>query len=583
MKKRILLIFVYFFFALSFSYSETIELKPIVVIPHTGELSHSLSSFYSKGLDNESSYASAEESLSYFPSLDLRKRGSFGVQQDLSIRGSIFEDNKVLINGIEVNDAQTGHFSLEIPFLPEDLEKVSLSANSQRVDFRLKKPESSGGVLRTSWGEYGFKKNLLSTNFPLKRVKNRLSFGHRQAKASIEDTDFETYNFTLDSLIENENSEFELVYGFLKKDFGAGGFYAAPMYAQEEEHTSQHFFSLRSLFKEDGFDFQVTPFFRRHTDKFILDRHNPSFYTNYHKTYSYGIDNNLRMDDEGILLNWGFKGDKITSTNLGNHRRSKSYLSIDLEGGDKTLLFFKTNLNGIYYSGRGIKGFSDFEAGHYFSDFLSLSFLYSRVLREPSFTELYYSSPSNIGNSGLKLQKMDNFEVKLLYSGSSAKAGVSLFFRNQHNTIDWVRDSSADPWKAKNAGRIKARGADLNFDLDSKTKYLKKISFKYSFLDLQGGNDYNYSKYLFNYIKNRFLIQPEFSFKERLEIKPVFIIEKPQSSRARLIADLNIVYGFSHNLSLSLSGKNIFNEEYEELESVKASPRWWRISLDLTF
>ena len=582
MKKELVLISVYLFLTQSFSYPEIIELEPIIVEPHAGG-KEEISPFYSKRLGNESFYSSAEDALSYFPSLDLRKRGSFGIQQDLSVRGSNFEDNRILVNGIEVNDAQTGHFSLETPFLSEDLESVSLSANSQRVDFRLKKPESSGGVLKTSWGEYGFKKEALSVNFPLKRVKNRLSFGHRQAKASIEDTDFETYNFTLDSIIEKENSEFELVYGFLKKDFGAGGFYAAPVYMQEEEHTSQHFFSLRSLFKEDGFNFQVTPFFRRHSDKFILDRHNPSFYTNSHKTYSYGIDNNLRMDDKGILLNWGFKGDKITSTNLGNHGRGKSYLAINLEGGDKNFLFLKTDLNWIYYSGQGIKGFSDFEARHYFSDFLSLSFLYSRVLREPSFTELYYSSPSNMGNPGLKLQKMDNFEVKLLYSGSSAKAGVSLFFRNQHNTIDWVRNSKSDPWQAENAGRIKARGADFNFDLDPRIKFLKKIGFKYSFLDLQGGNNYNYSKYLFNYIKNRFLIQPELSFKERLKIKPVLIIEKPRSSRSRLIADLSIIYGFSGNLSLSLSGKNIFNEEYEELESVKASPRWWRISLDLTF
>lgn len=581
MKKRIILTSAYLFFILPFAYPETIELKPIVVEPHTEE--GNTSPFYSEELGGVYSYTSAEDALSYFPSLDLRKRGSFGIQQDLSVRGSIFEDNRISINGIEVNDSQTGHFSLEIPFLPEDLEKVSLSANSQRVDFRLKKPESSGGILKTSLGEYGFKRDILLLNFPLKELKNRLSFEHRKAKASVEDTDFETYNFTLDSLIENENSEFELVYGFLKKDFGAGGFYAAPVYMQEEEHTSQHFFSLRSLFKEDRFSFEVTPFFRRHTDKFILDRHNPYFYTNYHRTYSYGVDNNLKMDGRGILLNWGFKGDKITSTNLGNHRRGKSYLSMNLEGGDKSLLFFRTNLGGIYYSGRGLESFSDFKAGHCFSDSLSLSLLYSRVLREPSFTELYYSSPSNIGSSSLKLQKMDNFEVKLLYSGSPVKAGISLFFRNQQDTIDWVRNSSADPWQAKNAGRMKARGADLNIDLDSRIRFLKKIAFKYSFLDLQGNDDYSHSKYLFNYIKNRFLIQPEFSFKERLKIQPVFIIEKPQYSRTRLIADLSIVYGLSDNLSLSLSGKNIFNEEYEELESVKASPRWWRISFSVTF
>jgi len=48
-------------------------------------------------------------------SVDIRQRGPMGVQSDISIRGSSFEQTLVLLNGLRINDAETSHFNLDIP------------------------------------------------------------------------------------------------------------------------------------------------------------------------------------------------------------------------------------------------------------------------------------------------------------------------------------------------------------------------------------------------------------------------------------------------------------------------------------
>src|SRR5580658_5619950 len=58
--------------------------------------------------------------------LDLQEREPGGFQADLSIRGGSFEQTLVLLNGLRVNDAQTGHFNLDLPIPLEMLSSVEV-------------------------------------------------------------------------------------------------------------------------------------------------------------------------------------------------------------------------------------------------------------------------------------------------------------------------------------------------------------------------------------------------------------------------------------------------------------------------
>ena len=69
---------------------------------------------------------SIAEVLANLPGLDIRQRGPFGVQADLSIDGGSFEQTALLINGIKINDPQTGHHLLNLPFSPNMIERIEV-------------------------------------------------------------------------------------------------------------------------------------------------------------------------------------------------------------------------------------------------------------------------------------------------------------------------------------------------------------------------------------------------------------------------------------------------------------------------
>ena len=53
-------------------------------------------------------------------SVDLRQRGQSNIQTDVSIRGSTFGQTLILLNGLRLNDVQSGHHNLDIPVAPKN-------------------------------------------------------------------------------------------------------------------------------------------------------------------------------------------------------------------------------------------------------------------------------------------------------------------------------------------------------------------------------------------------------------------------------------------------------------------------------
>ncbi|NMC98969.1 MAG: TonB-dependent receptor plug domain-containing protein [Bacteroidales bacterium] len=70
--------------------------------------------------------SSIADVLDYMGTVDVRQRGVNNVQADLSIRGGNYEQTLVMVNGVPVNDPQTGHHSLNIPIDYTCIERIEL-------------------------------------------------------------------------------------------------------------------------------------------------------------------------------------------------------------------------------------------------------------------------------------------------------------------------------------------------------------------------------------------------------------------------------------------------------------------------
>lgn len=69
---------------------------------------------------------SIQDLLVYVANIDVIQRGGHGVQADISIRGGSFDQNAVLLNGVNLSNSHTGHYSFDIPINLSDIERIEI-------------------------------------------------------------------------------------------------------------------------------------------------------------------------------------------------------------------------------------------------------------------------------------------------------------------------------------------------------------------------------------------------------------------------------------------------------------------------
>ena len=70
--------------------------------------------------------ASIADVLRLASSMDVRARGERGVQSDFAVRGAGFGQMLVLVDGVRINDAQSGHHNGDIPVPIELIDRVEI-------------------------------------------------------------------------------------------------------------------------------------------------------------------------------------------------------------------------------------------------------------------------------------------------------------------------------------------------------------------------------------------------------------------------------------------------------------------------
>ena len=66
------------------------------------------------------------------------------------------------------------------------------------------------------------------------------------------------------------------------------------------------------------------------------------------------------------------------------------------------------------------------------------AFSWNKALRMPTFTDLYYKSPNQEGNTGLKPEETQEYSFQARYAFEGFSAGLKGFYRKGTNMIDWV-------------------------------------------------------------------------------------------------------------------------------------------------
>ena len=69
---------------------------------------------------------SLPELLQHISGIDIRRRGINSTQADINIQGGSFEQVLILLNGVRMTDAQTGHHNMYLPISIQNIERIEI-------------------------------------------------------------------------------------------------------------------------------------------------------------------------------------------------------------------------------------------------------------------------------------------------------------------------------------------------------------------------------------------------------------------------------------------------------------------------
>lgn len=423
---------------------------------------------------------SAVDLLRSDPSLNLQARGPEGVQADLSIRGTTFEQSLVLVNGMRVNDPEAGHLNLDVSVPLDAITRIDILHGSGSTFYGsdaiggavnlLTGPPAPGATLvfRSGAGSYGSLQNHLRGSFSAGPLTEQITASRDQSDGFIADRDYASNAAASESWLKSALGSTDILLATSDRPYGANQFYGN--YNSWERTKGWLAIAQQQLGARTAASFG----YRRHTDEFILFRDRPAVYENNHVTSSYQAD--LRRADElgrNTTVSYGLEenGDTIHSNSLGKHARNQGagYANISL----RSLKRLSLALGGreeVFSGGDSV--FSPSVAGALtVTSGLRLRAAAGHGFRLPTYVDLYYSDPATIGNPALKPESSWSYEGGFDWNPSAGRLTLSAagFRLNQKDVIDYSKrllgtpaQTNAQKWQAINIPSLDLSGAEAS-------------------------------------------------------------------------------------------------------------------------
>jgi iron complex outermembrane receptor protein len=405
---------------------------------------------------SQTDYPSLIDALRSDTALDLQQRGPSGVQADLSIRGSTFGQILVLVNGLRMNDAQTGHHNLDLPLPLLSVERIEVMHGSGStmygsdamggvVNFITAPPLATELRMGAAAGNFGINQQYGSAAIAARHWTEQISFSRDFSSGFMPDRDYRRLTGSSETHLQSSLGATTLLLAGGDSPFGADQFYGP---YNSWERTKSWFTGLS---QELGTNTLLAFGFRRHTDVFELLRTNPALYTNNHLTDSWQLA--LRRHNKlGKKLNVFYGAevfrDTIDSTNssvgvltpaLGSHARNLGAIYAALEWRPRERLTLSAGAREEYYSGGHGVFTPTISAGYRLTNALKLRGSVASAFRLPTYTDLYYNDPATQGNPNLQPETAWSYEGGVDWTPSRrVTVSTTAFYRHETNDIDYV-------------------------------------------------------------------------------------------------------------------------------------------------
>ena len=529
---------------------------------------------------------SIDELLQFQSGLDIRRRGSNGVQSDISIRGSSFEQVLILINGIRMNDSQTGHNTFNIPFDISAVERIEIMKGSSAklygqnvfagvINIVTKSSADEKVTIKAQGGDFKTYDLSASATFGSEKFTNLLTLSNGASDGYRFNTDYNIRNFFYQNKLKLDEGSLSLQAGFSEKKFGANGFYASPSAINQYEETQASVVSLQYQQKFNQLSLNSSVYWRRGQDMYVFLRQNPSYYRNMHIGNNIGGTMNATYESSLGTTNVGvdFRREFLSSNNLGERKRDVTQVFFDHQ-----FKFFNQRLevnpgaSWANYSGANFF-YPGVDVGYIFNPNHKIFGAISKGFRIPTFTDLYYVSPTEKGNPNLIPESAVSSEIGYRVQNQKIMAKVSGFIRNTNNGIDWLKAAPESIWTAENVGKINLKGFETEFK--HQLFYFLNYRLNYTYLDNHYKNT-ELSRYALTNLRHQFVGQIDVKFLKFFSNQLIYRYTERVNlgSYNTLDEQLNFRY---KDLNFYVLINNLTNTKYVETNLVPMPGRWLHI------
>ncbi|MBL0302872.1 MAG: TonB-dependent receptor [Cytophagaceae bacterium] len=569
--------------------------------------------------------------LQYAQNVDVRSRSSFGVQADISIRGGHYDQTLILVDGVKVNDPQTGHHSLNIPLNISQIEKIEVmqggasrvygpNAFSGVINIITKKIDRQSAQIGIMGGQHGLFGGNISAQTIKKGLGVRINGDYGQSGGYIANTQYNKYSLGLLISKVYKNGSLDLNSGLFSNHFGASNFYH-PKFSRQYEEVGSGLFSVNW---NHNFSNKVSGSFigsnRMHHDMYDFDKYRDTTlkaFLNFHQTKVADIEYKLRYlgKNSKSAVGWAFRNEDVLSNRLGDiitdkvkiknyeglfydKSKSRSNLSMFIEHQRKlknatisagTLLNYNSNFGYAWYPGLDIA--------------LPISGKYSvyastnRSLRYPTFTELYLNNSTVKADPKLKPEKAWTHEIGLKYFGKNTSGTISIFYKKMEDAIDKVKRPEISVPTMENIQNINMAGVDFSYKIklaSNPNQFLQNLTFNYAYLIADRKEENFQSFYTLNFLRHKASVGVDllplknttmaiwYTFKKREGTYQWDNTRAPEFYKPVHLIDLRLKHQFKKH-SLFFDINNLLNYKYYEFGFVQQPGIWASGGIILNF
>ena len=446
--------------------------------------------------------------LAYLPNIDVRSRGAGNAQTDISLRGGTFDQVVVLLNGVPIPDAQTGHYAMNIPVSLALIERIEVLQGTEAdrtgaltgaINIVTKcYTDHDEYTLQMNAGTNGEVNPVFAGSWQSQSVTVHSSVEYARSNGyyaptsdtkeqeALQNTDYQLANLYIRT---NWKGMIDAQAGAQYKDAGLGTGYG---YASTDQFdaTRTMFASIQSTIPIRSWSIQTSVAYRGQYDRYEWHR---GTVTNCHWTHNTQASVYAAYHSDKIgttSLGAEFRDEFIRSTNMGEHNRWQATLRAKQQFHFRELSHLNASISvaGHYNSWCGWYGSGAAYVGY---DILGSGKVYvsaNRSLRMPTWTDMYYKAGVQRGSANLKAEKAWQVIAGAEYTWRWENAGElqiqgDVYYRWGENIIDWTYNETDSLFYATNRNKVNTFGVEAGVQYRY-NNWLRNVALRYAYTNL---------------------------------------------------------------------------------------------------